>query len=210
MLNWWKKRTAQTQKADAVYTAIVDQARHPGFYTTYNVPDTMYGRYELVVVHLFLVMERLRDADEATSDIARRTLERFVEDMDDCMREQGVSDTRVPKRVKQAASGFYDRSVMLRESLNADDDNAVATYFAHVFGQGEGPAPAITAGVEPPATPSHEAGKDGSAADPRHDVFIDALKRYTIAASAHIGKQTTDAIIESAPSFPDPADHLAL
>ncbi|MEO1544445.1 MAG: ubiquinol-cytochrome C chaperone family protein [Pseudomonadota bacterium] len=130
MLKWWKSRTSQSNKADAVYTAVIEQARHPDFYTKFGVPDTMDGRYELIVLHLFLVMERLRGADDETSEIARRTLERFVEDMDDCMREQGVSDLRVPKKVQQAATGFYDRAKMLREHISPDAELGMDAYFS--------------------------------------------------------------------------------
>ncbi|MEO1282310.1 MAG: ubiquinol-cytochrome C chaperone family protein [Pseudomonadota bacterium] len=190
MLKWWKSRTSQSNKADAVYTAVIEQARHPDFYTKFGVPDTMDGRYELIVLHLFLVMERLRGADDETSEIARRTLERFVEDMDDCMREQGVSDLRVPKKVQQAATGFYDRAKMLREHISPDAELGMDAYFSKVFDAGSDMALSADAGSS--------------------SVFIDALERYTIAASELIDKQAEAALIENGPDFPVPADHLAV
>lgn len=149
MLNWFKTRMTRTA-ADRLYAALVAQARAPVFYEELGVPDTMEGRYELVVLHLFLVMERLRDAGPEADTLARGTLERFVEDMDDCMREIGVGDMTVPKKVKKAAAGFYERSGQLRPLLAGDEDGPLAAHLASVL---IGDTAADAAGDEPVTDP---------------------------------------------------------
>jgi len=90
-----------------------------------GVPDTPSGRYEMVALHLSLVLERLRaDADEA-SPLPRLLVEAFVSDMDDSLRELGTGDLAVPKKVKKAAAGLYERSMAYRSALAAGDEPAL-------------------------------------------------------------------------------------
>lgn len=130
MLNWLSNRTDRRRKADELYGAVVAQARSPSLYADLGVPDTMTGRYEMIVIHLMLVLERLRAGGEEAETMSRLTLERFVTDMDDCMREIGVGDMSVPKRVKKAAAGFYERAHIYREILEKDDMDALAEALA--------------------------------------------------------------------------------
>lgn len=133
MLNWLKSRIKSVDEADRLYGALVAQARTPAFYAHLGVPDTMEGRYELVVLHLFLVLERLRDEGAGADLLSRGTLERFVEDMDDCMREIGVGDLKVPKKVKKAAAGFYERAGQLRPLLSDGTVEPLAAHLATVL-----------------------------------------------------------------------------
>ncbi|MCB1522024.1 MAG: ubiquinol-cytochrome C chaperone [Hyphomicrobiaceae bacterium] len=134
MLNWLTRRGANVRKADEIYGTVVAQARRPGFYVdAYGVPDTLNGRYELVVLHLFLMLERIQ-AEPAMHEISRSLVDRFCVDMDDCMREMGVGDLTVPKKVKRAAAGFYERARAYRAGL-ADPspdclDEALQTFIA--------------------------------------------------------------------------------
>ena len=122
MFTWLNKRSDSRRKARELYGAVVTQARDPAFYRTLSVADTPEGRYELIAVHLILVLERLGRADVGDEELRREVLETFVTDMDDAMREMGVSDVRVPKNVKKAAGGVYARGVTYRDALG-DGDN---------------------------------------------------------------------------------------
>lgn len=126
MLSWLRTRQAGRQKAAEIYGAVVTQARYPVFFARAGVPDTPEGRYELIVLHLFLVLERLRGAGDAGVEPSRLLIETFITDMDDQMREMGVSDLAVPKKVKRAAALFYERSEAYRTAMGEGTTDALA------------------------------------------------------------------------------------
>ncbi|MEQ1669374.1 MAG: ubiquinol-cytochrome C chaperone family protein [Hyphomicrobium sp.] len=117
MLNWMTRRPGLKRKAGDLYGMVVAAARQPSFYGAERVPDTPEGRLELVALHLFLVAERVKSLPGDGEALAQHLIEAFVTDMDDCMREMGVGDMTVPKRVKGAAALFYDRSGAYRQAL---------------------------------------------------------------------------------------------
>jgi cytochrome b pre-mRNA-processing protein 3 len=133
MLQWFKRRSDAQRTAGELYGNVVAAARQPEFYSRYGVADTPEGRFELVALHLFLALEALKSQGGDTNDIARRTLETFVVDMDDCMREMGVGDLTVPKKVKRAAAGFYERAGDYRAALAKDDAGLSDALIKHVF-----------------------------------------------------------------------------
>ena len=110
MLAWFNSRSADTSKATDLYGAVVAQARNPAFYAECGIEDTPEGRYELIVLHIALVLERLSAAGDEGKALSRGLVEAFVQDMDDSLREMGVGDLSVPTKVKQAAGGLYDRT----------------------------------------------------------------------------------------------------
>jgi cytochrome b pre-mRNA-processing protein 3 len=126
MLAWLTGRDAPRRTAGELYGRVVAEARRPAFYANLGVPDTPEGRFELIALHLFLVLERLRRDGSAGEAVSRHVLEAFVTDMDDCMREMGVGDLTVPKRVKRAAAGFYERAGVYRAGLDTADSTALA------------------------------------------------------------------------------------
>jgi cytochrome b pre-mRNA-processing protein 3 len=125
-----RSQAALQSKASDIYGAIVTQARHPDFYLRLGVPDTAAGRYEMVVVHLFLVLERLRADPAATDDLARALLETFIADMDDSVREMGTGDVAVGRKVRRAAAGFYERSRDYRAALAVPERRELARALA--------------------------------------------------------------------------------
>ncbi len=134
MLSWLRRRSADRRKAKELYGAVVTQARQPMFYSGLRVPDTPAGRYEMIVLHMFLLLERLRSEGEASRALTRDVIEAFVEDMDDAMREMGVGDLAVPKRVKRAAAGFYERAGDYRTGLQAAEPEPLAEALArHIW-----------------------------------------------------------------------------
>lgn len=117
MRDWLNWPQSAKSKALELYGMVVAAARQPAFYGPGRVPDTPEGRFELVALHLFLLAERLTSEKPQGEDLARHLIEAFVTDMDDCMREMGVGDLTVPKRVKRAAAVFYERSGAYRGAL---------------------------------------------------------------------------------------------
>lgn len=137
MFKWLTNDTRARRKARDLYGAVVAQARLPVFYSDLGVADTPEGRYEMIALHLILTLERLGQADIADEELRRETLETFITDLDDAMREFGIGDTSVPKRVKRAAGGVYDRGVAYREARVPPDNAALEqALIAHVY-QGE-------------------------------------------------------------------------
>jgi cytochrome b pre-mRNA-processing protein 3 len=100
-----------------LYGGVVAMARAPHLYRGLGVPDTPEGRFEMVVTHLALVIRRMNAAGNDGLRLARLVNEAFVEDMDDCMRELGVGDLTVPKKVKKAAAGLYERLDLVAGAL---------------------------------------------------------------------------------------------
>lgn len=96
----------------ATYIALVAQARNPFFYTDLGVPDTLDGRFDLIVLHLFLLEHRLvthHDANEETRIFGQFVSEIFFHDMDHSLREIGVSDTGVSHRIKKMGKAYHGR-----------------------------------------------------------------------------------------------------
>lgn len=103
-------RRRREQAANALYHALVEQARQPAFYTTHGVPDTLEGRYDMVILHAYLLLRRLGAiAGEPARELAQDTFDLMFADMDQSLREMGVTDTGVGKRVRRMAEAFYGR-----------------------------------------------------------------------------------------------------
>ncbi len=98
---------------------IVAQARLPAFYERFGVPDTVNGRFDMVLLHLWLVLRRLRTGTEGTA-LAQALFDHFCSDMDDNLREMGVGDLSVPKRMVKFAEAFYGRTAAYDAALKAD------------------------------------------------------------------------------------------
>lgn len=150
MLTWFKERAARRETASELYGVVVARAREPLFYRDWGVPDTPEGRYEMVALHLVLVLERLRVEGTAGQRLSRETIEAFVADMDDSMREMGVGDLTVPKKVKSAAAGVYARAEAFRAALAADaaPDALAAAIQRLTFGTSRDDTEATTAEVD--------------------------------------------------------------
>jgi cytochrome b pre-mRNA-processing protein 3 len=125
MLRWLRERAEASRTAGELYGAVVTAARQPAFYGEIGVPDTPAGRFELVALHLFLALGAFR-ASNAGRDARQGLIEAFVSDMDGCMREMGVGDLGVPKKVKRAAAAFYERATVYQRDLQSDDADALA------------------------------------------------------------------------------------
>ena len=94
----------------ALYGAIVAQARDPRFYEAYGVPDTVLGRFDLIVLHLALVLRRLREGDASARTLAQGLFDAFCRDMDHNLREMGVGDQGVPRQMRRVGEAFYGRA----------------------------------------------------------------------------------------------------
>ena len=122
MLGLWRRKSELTNKARALYGSIVAQARQAPFYGAMGMPDTPEGRLEMILLHLVLAAGRLGQQGAEGQALAQALNEVFITDLDDNMREMGISDVGVPRRVKKAAAGLYDRHREVLAALQAADD----------------------------------------------------------------------------------------
>jgi cytochrome b pre-mRNA-processing protein 3 len=117
-----------------LYGAIVAQARTPKFYADYGVPDTIEGRFDMVVLHVYLVFRRLAAAGEAARARGQEMFDLFIEDMDASMRELGISDLSVPRKMRAMAEGYYGRSGVYDAALlDTGDDKLAAALLRNVY-----------------------------------------------------------------------------
>ena len=92
------------------YIALVAAARNPFFYTALMVPDTLDGRFDLIVLHLFMLQHRLmKDKTPENEQFAQFLSEAFFADMDNSLREIGVADTGVSHRIKKMGKAYHGR-----------------------------------------------------------------------------------------------------
>lgn len=135
-----RRRRERQATIDRLYGAIVAQARLPEFYSGLHVPDTLEGRFDLLVLHVHLVFRRLVRDEEARA-MGQAVFDRFVADMDDSLREMGTGDLAVPKRMRAMGEAFYGRAEAYDLALRDDDDvRLVAALLRNVYAGGESAA----------------------------------------------------------------------
>ncbi len=132
------RRSPKNDSIVALYGAIVAQARLPTFYVEFGVPDTVEGRFDLIVLHLVLVLRRLGAAGDRGGDFGQRLFDAFCRDLDGNLREMGVGDLAVPKRMRRFGEAFYGRQAAYLAALAADDPLAFENALARNILQSEG------------------------------------------------------------------------
>ncbi len=160
------------RQADALYAAAARQARRPGFYRALGVPDTVDGRFDLLVLHVFLLLRRLRREGKAGHALAQRLFDVMFDHFDQALREMGVGDLSVGKKVKAMGQAVYGRS---------------AAYDAALEGKGDALAQVLARNVYPaPPEPS----------------ALEALARYVARAERSLAAQAAADLLAGRASFP--------
>ncbi len=157
------------------YAAIVGQARAPWFYRDLGVPDTPDARFEMVALHAYLVMRRLSGEDEAAAGFAQSLFDLMFIDMDENLREMGVGDLAVGKRIRKLAEGFYGRVASYDEALDDADRPALVA--------------ALTRNVH--------------RAQPTPEADVETLADYVVAANAGLAAHPAAEILSGRPTFAD-------
>lgn len=140
-----RRARRQRQPAGELYAAIVAQARAPVFFRDLGVPDTIDGRFEMVALHAFLVLVRLKAEGTAGADLAQALFDTFFEDMDRSLREMGASDLGVGRRVKAMAQGFYGRIRAYERGLAGTADELADALRRNLWGTVPSPSAAHVA-----------------------------------------------------------------
>ena len=111
--------------SEALYAAIVAAARQEKFYAAWGVPDTMDGRFDMQVLHMYLVLERLGEFGAEVEPLRQALTDRFFAAMDAALREVGVGDLAVGKKVRKMAEAFFGR-IKVYSAAQTQNDLRVA------------------------------------------------------------------------------------
>lgn len=131
------RRNASEAIVERLYTQIVAAARRPVFFLPpYGIADTVDGRFEILTVHAFLVLRRLSAVPPPAADLAQDVTNRIFAGFDAALREMGVGDLTVPKRIKKMAGDFGGRNSTYAKAF--DGGEALEAALArNVYGQVE-------------------------------------------------------------------------
>jgi len=110
------------QAGRALYARVVDQARTPGFYADLGVPDTVEGRFEIYTLHVVLLLDRLRRQGPRASETAQCLFDAYVTQLDHALRELGVGDLSVGKKMRRLGEAFYGRVKSYEQAFAALPD----------------------------------------------------------------------------------------
>lgn len=116
------RRSDRDRAVDELYATVVAQARLPHFYAAWGVPDTLEGRFEMIALHAFLLLRRLKAERQRTAKLAQAFFDLMFADIDRNLREMGVGDMGVGKRVKAMAQSFYGRIAAYDAGLAGGED----------------------------------------------------------------------------------------
>jgi cytochrome b pre-mRNA-processing protein 3 len=182
ILATWRARRANRILIEQLHGKIVAAARHPALYTELGAPDTLDGRFEMVALHAGLLMRRLAGAPGVGVDLAQEMADCVFRHFDDGLRELGVGDTSVPKRMKKLAEAFYGRNKAYAAGLAETSDELLTRALArNVYG-----VPDI-------------AGAPGAA----------SLARYVRDACAALDAQRVEDFAQGEVYFPEPRSAVA-
>jgi cytochrome b pre-mRNA-processing protein 3 len=157
------------------YAAIVAAARHPLLYAECGVEDSLDGRFDMIALHAFLVLDRLKGADAA---FRQALVDELFQDMDRSLREMGVGDLSVGKKVRKMAEVFYGRIAAYDRALAGPEGELAAAIARNVF----------------PDSPE-AAGSPG----------VQRLAAYVLDQRAHLAGQPVAAIVAGKVNFREPA-----
>jgi cytochrome b pre-mRNA-processing protein 3 len=175
-MNWktiFAGRKPKKDLAHTLYVQLVKQARLPDFYAELGAPDTLEGRFELVTLHAFLLLHRLKSAGPDAKETAQQVFDVLFDDMDQTLRELGVGDLSVGKKIKSMAELFYGRMKAYDAGMDAEDDTLANAIRRIVFAEAQ------------PAVPQ-----------------VKAFEQYMRAAVADLRQQSTDDILTGRIHFP--------
>lgn len=146
MLGLFRRReTPEQQQARRIYVALAGQARRPEFYADLKVPDTVDGRFDLLALHAWLVIERL-SAEPDAATLNQAVFDAMFGHLDLTVREMGAQDLGVGRRIKIMAEGFRGRSVACQAAMADPDPEALrAVVRRNVYGKAEAPDDGVDA-----------------------------------------------------------------
>lgn len=111
----------ERRDARRIYLRLMEQARSPAFFGKGRVGDDFDGRIDMIALHITVMMERLRDEGEDGKLLNQALFDEMKDDFEVALREEGISDTGVKRRIKPMIGHFYDRLKTYTDALKAED-----------------------------------------------------------------------------------------
>jgi cytochrome b pre-mRNA-processing protein 3 len=176
LLTGLRERRLRRGRAHRLYAALVEQARNPIFYRDLSVPDTVDGRFDLIVLHTFLIVRRVRSIPNGGVALGQAIFDVMMADMDQGLRVLGVGDLGVGRRIKTMTKAFMGRCQAYDAAWNGGPEAMAGALTRNVF-RSEADVP------KPEAR---------------------AMARYAFAAEALLARQPDEAIGEGLLAFPSP------
>ncbi|WP_026479854.1 ubiquinol-cytochrome C chaperone family protein [Ahrensia sp. 13_GOM-1096m] len=170
-----KKQNPNEIIVSKLYAHIIEAGRQPVLYAEWGVPDTPIGRYEAIGLHMILFLFRTRSTSPALEELSQDVLDEFFLELDHSVRELGVGDAGVPKRMKKLGKMFYGRMGPYWKAL--DDNNIDAL------------KDALVRNITP---------------DSKEQLASEALAQYMITSAAHLAKIDEDQLLRGEINFPQP------
>ncbi|MDE1992727.1 MAG: ubiquinol-cytochrome C chaperone [Rhizobiaceae bacterium] len=122
----FRKRNHNQIIVNRQYAVLTSMSRDPVFYTDFDVPDTVMGRFEMLSLVMILFFRRTRSSATSGQELAQELVDAFFEDIDYSIRELGIGDNSVPKRMKKLAGMFYGRLEAYASAMDNNDRDALA------------------------------------------------------------------------------------
>ncbi len=174
ILDFFRRAQARRRAIATLHRRVNEGARAPGLFRALDVPDTVEGRFEALCLHAILVLRRLKALPPPASDVAQDLVDTLFSQFDASLRELGVGDLGVAKRIKRLASSFYGRASGYGAALDAGDEAGLAASLArNVLGEDD---------------PGRAAG----------------LARYVVQSARDLDRHDLAALLGDGPRFPSP------
>ena len=171
----------KTASVQGAYVSIVKQARRPELYAPGRAPDNFDGRFDMMALHVHLVLRRMRSLGMGRSDIGQDLFDMFFKDMDQAMREAGVGDMGVGKKVQKMVEAFYGRATAYDSVLDAQGDNR--------------PGENVSSDISPIYDILSRNLYPDAAILPQQEAGLRALTAYVLALEVHLAGLTLDDIL---------------
>ena len=172
-----QQKSLDVQRVEQLYNTVISQARNPYFYTQCHVSDTPEGHFDMIALHLFLVLQRIKKIPNS-DQFSRLLIEWFVDDIDANLREMGTSDLRVGKKVRLMTEALFGRLDAYRTTFEQEPDKISEVITRNVFRARQ--------------IPPH---------------VISALIGYFFSQSDYLAKQSDETVLQGRVVFSHPKNH---
>ncbi len=179
MMGFFRRGGERRRVIAGLHAAVTAAARRPGLYTDLGVPDTVEGRFESLCLHVYLVLRRLDRLPPPAPEVAQEFVDSVFAELDASLRELGVSDMGVGKRMKKLGAAFYGRAAGYDAALKAPGDEALRQ--------------ALARNILGAAVAAQGGGLEAA-----------ALAVYVRAAEVELARADLETLLASGPPFPDP------
>ena len=132
-----RRRRGNAEIVGATMASLASAARAPALYGPLGVADTVWGRFEMMALHVFLYQHRAREGGSVLRDLAQEVVDAYFKELDHSLRELGIGDASMPKRMKKLGRMVYGRWSAYDRPVNEDDRAALAAAFErNVYAEG--------------------------------------------------------------------------